>query len=387
MATSTPAADVASTKTAGKSEHSRAAAGHRASQRSAVHDAGPHRSNDADGSDARPNTRRATPLLAVAATLVVAGIALVAIGIQSGGGLDNDIAAAPARTAIPAPYDADRAMGYLRQICDIGPRPTASAGMETQQAFLKRQFESLGGTVRLQSTRIRHPETGDVIPMANLIASWHLDRPKRFLLCAHYDTRPFPDRDRRNPKGRFVGANDGGSGVAALMELAHHLDELPSDVGVDLVMFDAEEFVFDERRDKYFLGSTYFAQQYRMQPPQSPYTAGVLLDMVGDKELKIYYERNSLKYARQVARQIWNVADDLGVTAFVPRSRHEIRDDHLPLNQIAGIPTVDLIDFDYPRPGLGAPQYWHTEQDIPENCSGESLAAVVWVVHQWLQRQ
>ena len=109
--------------------------------------------------------------------------------------------------------------------------------------------------------------------------------------------------------------------------------------------------------------------------------------MVGDRELKIYYERNSLRYARDVAKSIWKTADRLGVDAFIPRSRHEVQDDHLPLNQIAGIPTVDLIDFDYPRPGIGAPSYWHTEQDVPENCSGESLAMVVWVVHEWLKEQ
>ncbi len=286
---------------------------------------------------------------------------------------------------IPARYDADRAFGYLVKLCDLGPRPTGSRAMKQQQELLTRHFEGLGGTVRLQEAPLRHPETGQPVPMANLIASWHTDRPKRFLLCAHYDTRPFPDRDRRNPGGRFVGANDGGSGVAALMEMAHHLDDLPDDVGVDVVMFDAEEFVFDDNRDKYFLGSVHFAQQYLVEPPAVPYQAGILLDMVADKELKLYFEKNSLRYAKQVTRSVWDVAERLGVVAFVARSRHEIRDDHLPLNQIAKIPTTDLIDFDYPRPGIGAPSYWHTEQDIPANCSGESMVAVVWVVHEWLK--
>ena len=94
-----------------------------------------------------------------------------------------------------------------------------------------------------------------------------------------------------------------------------------------------------------------------------------------------------MKYARNVAKSIWQTAEKLGVRAFVPRNRHTVQDDHLPLNEIAGIPTVDLIDFDYPRPGIGAPQYWHTEQDVPANCSGESMAAVVWVVHEWLKQQ
>jgi glutaminyl-peptide cyclotransferase len=152
-------------------------------------------------------------------------------------------------------------------------------------------------------------------------------------------------------------------------------------------LFDGEEFIWQQGRDEYFLGSNFFAEKYKSEPPAIPYQAGVLLDMVGDRELKIYYEGNSMKYARNVAKSIWRTADKLGVRAFVSRNRHTIQDDHLPLNEIAGIPTVDLIDFDYPRPGIGAPQYWHTEQDLPANCSGESLAAVVWVVHEWLKQQ
>ena len=259
--------------------------------------------------------------------------------------------------------------------------------MRDQQAMLQSFFSERGATVEMQSFEIRHPEDGSPVPMANLIARWYIDRPKRFLLCAHYDTRPFPDRDRRNRKGTFIGANDGGSGTAALMELSHHLSDLPDDVGIDIVLFDGEEFVWEQGRDEYFIGSKFFARNYVTNRPATPYQAGVLFDMIADRELKIYYEQNSLSYAPSVARGIWQTANRLGVNAFVPRSRHRIDDDHIPLNQIAKIPTVDLIDFDYPRAGIGAPSYWHTEQDIPENCSGQSIAAVVWVVHEWLKQQ
>ncbi len=299
----------------------------------------------------------------------------------------HERAATTSGAVIPAPYDADRAYSYLLQICDLGPRPSATPAMRRQQEILTEFFEQRGAAVELQRFDVRHPQTGDAVELANLIASWHPQRPKRFLLCAHYDTRPFPDRDPHNPRGRFVGANDGGSGVAGLMELSNHIDLLPADVGIDIVMFDGEELVYEEGRDEYFLGSTYFARTYLANPPAVPYRAGVLLDMIGDKELKIYYERNSWNYAREVSKSVFATAASLGVDAFVPRIRHEIRDDHLPLNQIARIPTIDLIDFDYPRPGIGAPQYWHTMQDVPENCSGHSLATVVYVVHQWLMRQ
>ena len=109
--------------------------------------------------------------------------------------------------------------------------------------------------------------------------------------------------------------------------------------------------------------------------------------LVGDRELAIFYERNSWQMAREVTRSLFKTAERLGVTAFVPRIRHEIRDDHLPLNEIAKIPTTDLIDFDYPRPGFGVQSHWHTTRDVPEQCSGQSLVTVVYVVHSWLKSQ
>jgi hypothetical protein len=321
------------------------------------------------------------------AILLAAVVAIAAAAAWQIGTRSAQPAAKSATLVIPPPYDADRAFGYLNQICDIGPRPSATAAMQRQQELLTDFFEKRGGKVELQKFNVRHPETGQAVELANLIARWKPNSPKRFLLCAHYDTRPFPDRDPVNPKGRFVGANDGGSGVAALMELANHIDLLPADVGVDIVLFDGEELVYREGRDNYFLGSEHFARDYVANPPTVPYIGGILLDMVGDKELAIYYERNSWNYARELSKSVFEKAKELGVEAFIPRIRHEIRDDHLPLNQIAKIPTIDLIDFDYPRPGIGAPRYWHTTQDVPENCSGHSLATVVYVVHQWLMSQ
>jgi len=288
---------------------------------------------------------------------------------------------------IPEPYDADRSETYLKTICDFGPRPSGSAAMQQQQTYLADFFTQAGATVTLQPFEERDPETGASVKMNNLIASWGSDREKRFLVCAHYDTRPFPDRDADNPRGVFVGANDGASGVAGLMELSHHMNRLPADVGVDFVFFDGEELVYRDPRDNYFLGSTYFARNYAANRPKIPYSAGVLLDMIGDRELRIYYERNSWNYAREVCKSFFETAQILRVDAFVPRIRHEVRDDHLPLNEIAKIPTIDLIDFDYPRPGIGVPQYWHTTKDVPANCSGHSIATVIYVLHQWLMRQ
>ena len=122
----------------------------------------------------------------------------------------------------------------------------------------------------MQTFDIRHPEDGSDVVMANLIAAWHPQRAKRYLLCAHYDTRPFPDQDLRNRRGTFIGANDGASGTAALMELANQLGDLPPDVGVDIVLFDGEEFVWQQGRDDYFLGSTFLRKSTLRRLPQFP---------------------------------------------------------------------------------------------------------------------
>jgi glutaminyl-peptide cyclotransferase len=334
-------------------------------------------------SSGHSNTTRPFWMISIVAMGCLGLLAAVFMGAFDRAPVDES----PTTGSIPQQYNADRAFGYLQQICDLGPRVSGSPAMSAQQALLQREFTALGAEVSLQTFDIRHPEDGSAVPMTNLIASWHPDRPKRFLLCAHYDTRPYPDQDRNNKRGTFIGANDGASGAACLLEIAHQLSDLPVDVGVDMVLFDGEEFVWQQGRDKYFLGSTFFAEKYVSQPPAVRYQAGVLLDMIADRELKIYFEQNSMKYARSVAKEIWATAEKLGVRAFVPRNRHNIEDDHIPLNQIAKIPTVDLIDFDYPRPGFGAPSYWHTEQDVPANCSGESMAAVAWVIHQWLKQQ
>jgi Zn-dependent M28 family amino/carboxypeptidase len=222
------------------------------------------------------------------------------------------------------------------------------------------------------------------VEVANLIVQWHPERKRRVLIATHYDTRPFPDNDLRDPRGEFIGANDGGSGTALLCQLGKHMPDLPGEIGVDFVLFDAEEFVFDQRNAEYFIGSTYFAKDYAAKPPGYRYEYGVLLDMIGDANLNLYFEKNSLQQAGQLTRSIWQTARRLRVAEFTPRLRHTVRDDHLPLNEIAKIPTCDIIDFDYPQPG-GNVSYWHTQQDTLDKCSPLSLAKVGWVVHQWLQ--
>lgn len=275
------------------------------------------------------------------------------------------------------PFDGTAAYRDLKQICELGPRPSGSSGMLRQQKLLTDHFEKLGGTVERQEFQVRHPLDGSAVTLVNLIVHWHPTRSERLLVCAHYDTRPYPDRDPVNPRGIFVGANDGASGAALLMELGRAMPGLAGKLGVDFVLFDGEELVFRET-DEYFLGAKHFAERYAREPPPYRYRSGVLLDMVGDANLRCLYEPNSMKYAPSVTRAVWDTARRLGVREFVPQMMNVVvNDDHIALNEIAHIPTCDIIDFDYP--------YWHTAGDVPGRCSALSLARIGWVVQEWLK--
>jgi Zn-dependent M28 family amino/carboxypeptidase len=256
--------------------------------------------------------------------------------------------------------------------------------MQKQQELVRAHFEQLGGKFSLQQFQAKNPLGGSNVPMANVIVEWHPDRKERVLLCAHYDTRPLPDQDPdpvQQRAGVFIGANDGASGVAVLMELAHLMPRFRGPIGVDFLLVDGEEHVYVEERDPYFLGSTWFARQYSRYPPEHKYRWGVVLDMVGDRDLQIYQEQFSVTWrdTRPLVKEIWSTAARLGVDEFIPRARHLVRDDHLPLRNIGKIPTCDVIDMDFPA--------WHTTMDTPQRCSPSSLAKVGWVVYEWLKMQ
>ncbi len=252
--------------------------------------------------------------------------------------------------------------------------------MAAQQKLLADHFQKLGGEVQLQRFAIRDPTNGKPVSMANLLVRWHPKRQERILLCAHYDTRPYPDRDPTDRRGTFLGANDGASGTALLMEMAHGMGELPGKLGVDFALFDAEEYVFDEQRDPYFVGAEYFARQYAAGHEGYAYRWGVLLDMVADAELQIYPDRHSLAWpdTRPLVEQIWGTARRLGVREFMSGRAWNVNDDHIRLHDMGGIACCDIIDFDYPA--------WHTRADTAERCSALSLAKVGWVVSTWLEQ-
>ena len=327
------------------------------------------------------------PRLAIGAAVLAVGVGVVWL-VVLGCGMAQPTAAKPrgdgfaSDRAGPTPlaFDSQRAMGYLQTVCKIGPRISGTDGMKKQQELIKKHFEDLGARVTFQRFTARQLSEGKDVEMANLIVSWYPDKPRRVILCSHYDTRPIADQEPNRGRWRdaFVSANDGGSGVALLMEMGNHMKDLNTNVGVDFVFFDGEEYVFDPK-DKYFFGSEKFARDYRKSKDRTQYVGAVLLDMIGGKGAKFPMEQNSAWKAGDLVRALWKTADDLHCTAFRSNafSDFAVQDDHIPLNQ-AGIPAVDIIDFSYP--------HWHRLTDVPENCSGDSLEQVARVLGVWIQR-
>lgn len=279
----------------------------------------------------------------------------------------------------PVPFDGKRALGYLEAICKIGPRISGTDGMKKQQELVQKHFEAQGAKVTFQRFTAQQESQRQPVEMANLIASWHPERRRHVLLCSHYDTRPIADQepDVRQWRRPFLSANDGGSGVALLMELANRMKQLKPAVGVDFVLFDGEEYIFEPARDKYFFGSEHFAQAYRRDKAGPQYLAAVLLDMIAGKNARLPVEQNSWFQARTLVEDLWRIAAELKCPAFKNELGPAVLDDHLALNR-AGIPAVDLIDFDYP--------HWHRLSDVPANCSAKSMEQVARVLLVWLER-
>jgi peptidase M28-like protein len=297
----------------------------------------------------------------------------------------KNASAAPATGEV---FDGDAAYAMLKAVVELGPRITGSEAMSKQQDMLRKHFEALGAKVWLHEFPIEHPVSRRKVIVRNMIVTWHPDRPKRIMLCTHFDTRPQADKDPKFPNGKFLGANDGASGVGLFSELGRHMPAIDAKFGVDFVLFDAEEFVFLAGRDPLFVGSTGFANAYKAEPEPRRFTyeCAVLIDMIGDKHLDLFWEQNSMRAAESLNREIWAVAEDLKVIEFQPVIQHTINDDHLPLINIAKIPTIDIIDFDFPTPA-DKNAYWHTQKDTVENCSAESLFKVGSVLLEWIKRR
>jgi len=259
-------------------------------------------------------------------------------------------------------FDAENAFKYLEKQCEFGPRPPESAAHKRTRDYLISELQKFSEEVIAQDFTAK-TKSGK-LNLTNIIAIFGSESDKTLLLAAHWDTRPIadhdPDASKRNTP--ILGANDGASGVAILLELSRIFSMKPPGVKVVVVLFDGEDY--GKKINEMLLGSRYFARKMnkRWRPDY-----GILIDMVGDKDLNIYVEPHSAKAAPEIVKKVWELAEELQLEGIYKEFGPAIMDDHIPLIE-EGIKCIDIIDFDYP--------YWHTLEDTPDKCSPQSLETV-----------
>ena len=277
------------------------------------------------------------------------------------------VAIAGCQTKVPS-FSGEAAFTHLVNQCDFGPRNPGSTGHKSALKYILEVMAPLADTVYTQSFTEKMPRTNQKVEMNNVIARFNIRAKKQIMISAHWDTRPWGDRgssliERETP---ILGANDGASGVAVILELARILKKNSPALGVNLVLFDAEDYGTSGDSWSYCKGSQYFAKNLPIPFPDY----AINLDMVGDANLNVYIERYSYKQNPKLVMELWGKAEELNLTGFKKMAYHSIFDDHVPLYEIAGIPAVDIIDFDYPDEKTN---YHHTHNDVVENCSPQSL--------------
>ncbi len=293
-------------------------------------------------------------------------------------GCSADKSSATSAPALPSgvAFSGERSFADLKKQCDIGTRQPGSPGHAACRVWLQKELEKTADRVFTHS--FRKTLSGKTYTFTNIIGVYGDMSASPVLLCAHWDTRPFADQeiDSVQAKQPIPGANDGASGVAALLEIGRMLKVKKPPVGVVIVLFDGEDW--GKTRQEMFFGSTEFANNWKtvMKGVTSSFRYGILLDMIGAKGMAIPREPISEQAAPLLMHRIWDTAHAGGFARFFPdRIGPAITDDHVPLIE-NGIPAVDLICFDYP--------YWHTLEDTPDKCSAESLHAVGTVVAMML---
>ncbi len=289
-------------------------------------------------------------------------------------------------------FNADSAYAFTQAQCDFGPRDMNSKGHEECGAWIVAKFKGYGCKVTTQEADLKGYD-GTTLKSTNIMAQYNPGATTRILLCAHWDSRPWADNDpdSANWHKPILAANDAASGVAVMLEIARLLQKnaLPSGFGVDFVCFDAEDWGTpqweanqDASGDSWALGAQHFA----VNLPQG-YEAryGILLDMVGGMNAKFYKEGISNQYAPEIVKKVWRAARQAGFGSYFPRQEGGmITDDHIPLNQKAGIPTIDIIPYypDCQQSSFGPT--WHTLADNMDNIDRNTLKAVGQTVIQVL---
>ncbi len=279
-----------------------------------------------------------------------------------------------------ADFNADSAYYFAGEQVKFGPRVPNSASHVKCAAWLEKAFKKYSSQVVVQPF-IAKAYDGTSLSCKNIIASFNPKSVNRILICTHWDSRPYADNDPDTTLHRtpIDGANDGASGVGILLEMARQLRIQPSSVGVDLLLLDGEDYGAPQDigytgTDDWALGSQYWSRY----PHMPSYTAryGILLDMVGAENAVFTLEGTSMYYAADIAQKIWAIGSSIGYSDYFSTERtNAITDDHVYINQLRQVPTIDIIQHD-PATRSGFYQYWHTVNDKMAGLSKPTLMAV-----------
>ena len=293
----------------------------------------------------------------------------------------------PIKTVVVPEFNADSAFAYVKAQTDFGPRVPNTEAHEQCAQWLVNKLSEYADTVMVQPFRTRlYNNKG--IDGQNIIPSFNSEAKKRIFLCSHWDSRPYADHDpdEANWNHPIDGANDGASGVGVLIECARCFrnQPLPDKLGVDIILFDLEDYgprhdqaerYYDDRRNYWALGSQHWSEQPHIPGYKANY--GILLDMVGGSQPNFMKEYYSQGYAAWLSNKVWHTAQDLGYRQyFVNELGDPISDDHLPMNEIAGIPTIDIIDLQPQSTNQSFPENWHTLNDNIEHIDKNTLGMV-----------
>lgn len=282
------------------------------------------------------------------------------------------------KTTIPE-FDKDSAYAYVERQVQFGPRVPNSNAHKACSQYLTNELERFGAKIYVQETTLT-AYNGDKLNACNIIGAYNPDQKKRVLLFAHWDSRPYADRDEEKFHHTPIdGADDGASGVGVLLEIARQINMKGIGIGVDIIFFDAEdygtpEFIREYIPDAWCLGSQFWAKNPHV--PRYKADFGILLDMVGSRDATFYKEATSVEYAAPVVEKVWSTARELGYGKyFIRADGGGITDDHQYVIAGRNIPCIDIIHLD-PNTPHGFGSYWHTRQDTMENIDRETLKAV-----------
>lgn len=276
----------------------------------------------------------------------------------------------------PVKFDENHAWAMLKQQVAFGPRVPGTEAHVKCRDWISDELKMSCDNVRFQELQHKWSVNDKTYKMWNVIGeqNWK-DSSVHVVLFAHWDSRPMASQEQNEYRRSrpIPGANDGASGVAVLLELARVLKQTHPEVGIQYVFTDGEDLGPD--LDEMFLGAVAYAKQLGAKKPDY----GILLDMIGDRDLTVPMEPNSMRYARELSYALYAHAAKVGLGQTFPMVEGPtIEDDHIPINE-AGLPTIDLIDFSY--------EDWHKLSDTPDKCSARSLGKVGKLLQTWLERK